>query len=210
MPIHLKLPIPSCNFHSIGLYEEKFSESHVTAEKIASDQLSLEEMSRRRGDLAVRAGMNGIFVSELPPLSSGFHLNKGQRTGEVVSPEIMLYAYSTDREISKLQVGDEATVYLQDIIAGYPARITAINSIAAQLKNSPLLQHFGGPIPVYIDESAPSGSYSSVQTLYRVELAFQEMPEMKAGRVATVKIHHSEQLYNRVKQFVLSILRREF
>lgn len=196
--------------HLQQLDEKGFSESRVTAEKIASDRLSLEEMRRRRDDLTIRAGMDGIFVPELPSLSPGFFLRKGQRIGEVVSPGLMLYAYATDREIGKLRTGDEATVRLRDSLTGYPVRITAINRIAARLKNSPLLQHFGGPIPVYLEENTASGSYSSTQTLYRVELMFQDTPELKAGRVATVKIHHSEQLYTRLRQFLLSILRREF
>ena len=47
-------------------------------------------------------------------------------------------------DIGKLKPGAEATVYLRDSLAGLPARITVVNRIATQLKDTPLLQHYGG------------------------------------------------------------------
>jgi len=201
--------------HDEILYElqrldgKRFAESPVTAEKVASDRLSMEELLRRRSDLTVRAGMNGIFVPRLPDLSRGAYLSKGQQTGEVVSEKLMLYAYATDRDIGKLNVGDSAVVSVRNRLKSYSAKISSVSRIAARLTDSPLLQHFGGPVPVYMEEGG-LGRYSSVQALYRVELTFDETPELSSGRVANVKVRRSEQLYKPLMQFLLSVFRKEF
>ena len=72
---------------------------------------------------------------------------------------------------AKLKPGAEAAVYLRDSLAALPARITVVNRIAAQLKDTPLLQHYGGPIPVYFADGGEQ-NYTSVLPLYRIELEF--------------------------------------
>ena len=191
------------------LDEKRFSESTVTAEKIASDRLALDELQRRREELTVRAGMSGTFVSKLPDLSPGAYMPKGLQAGEIVSKKTILHAYAQDRDIGRLKVGNAASVTVQDSLTVWSARITAINRVAARLKNSPLLQHFGGPVPVYIEESR-AGHYPSVLALHRIELEFDEASPLDIGRVASVRIHHREQLWNRLKEIVFSIFRREF
>ena len=191
------------------LDENKFSESRVTAEKIASDRLSLAELLRRRHSLTARAGTAGIFVSELPDLSAGAFLAKGRIIGEIVSQEPLLYVYAQDRDLGKLKVGDVAVVTFRDTLASWPAEVTAVDQISTRLENSPLLQHFGGPIPVYF-EAEKSNSYTSVLALYRVTLRFTGQPDIDCGRVATVKISHRERLWSRLKQTALSIVHREF
>ena len=195
-----------------GLQEldaERFSESRVTAEKLASDETGLRELQRRRGNLTVNAPVSGVFVSRLPALSQGAFLPKGLLAGEVVSEKLMVCAYAQDRDIGKLKPGDEATVYLRDSLETFPARIVAVNRIAAQLKDSPLLQHFGGPIPVYLDPGSEH-HYSSVLPLYRIELEFTAPADLDSGRVVTVKVRHAEQLGNRLWKLLLSAIRKEF
>ncbi len=191
------------------LDERRYSESQVTAVKIASDRLSLEEMLRRRGDLTVRAGSAGIFVPGVPGLSAGAYLPKGLLIGEVVSKKLMVYAYAVDREIGKLRIGDTAAVRVQDSLTVYPAKIVMVNGTAARLKNSPLLQHFGGPVPVYLEEGK-AGAYLSVLPLYRVELEFDGEVALDCGRVVTVSVDHRERLWDRLVQFGLSVFIREF
>ena len=190
------------------LDEERFSESRVTAEKLASDETGLRELLRRRENLTVTTPETGIFVSRLPTLSKGAFLPRGMLAGEVVSDRLAVYAYAQDRDIGKLKPGDEATVYPGDSLATYPARIVNVNRIAAQLKDSPLLQHFGGPIPVY---PVPGNDhhYSSVLPLYRIELEFTAPADLDSGRIVTVKVRHAEQLGNRLWKLILSAIRRE-
>ena len=191
------------------LDEERFSESRVTAEKLASDDTGLRELLRRRENLTVKTPDAGVFVPKLPTLSKGAYLPRGVLAGEVVSERLLVCAYAQDRDIGKLKPGDEATVCLRDSLATYPARIVTVNRIAAQLKDSPLLQHFGGPIPVY---PAPGGehNYTSVLPLYRIELEFTAPADLDSGRVVTVKVRHAEQLGDRLWKLLLSAVRREF
>ena len=207
--LHSEMNYDRTLFELQQLEEKLFSESHVTAEKLASDETGLQELLRRRKALTVRTPEAGIFVSKLPALSSGAFLPKGTPAGEVVSERLMVCAYAQDRDIAKLKPGDAATVYLGDSLSRYPARIVTVNRIAAQLKDSPLLQHFGGPIPVYL-EPAGEHHYSSVLPLYRIELEFASPPELDCGRVVSVKIRHSEQLGRQLWKLFLSAFRKEF
>ena len=190
------------------LDEKLFSESRVTAEKIESDRTALRELLRRREALTVRSTMSGTFVPKLPSLSKQAFLPKGTLVGEVVSAKLMVYAYAQDRDIGKLKPGAEATVYLRDSLAGLPARITVVNRIATQLKDTPLLQHYGGPIPVYLSDGGDQ-SYTSVLPLYRIELEFTAPADIASGRVVTVKIRHSERLGEQLWKLILSALRKE-
>ncbi len=98
---------------------------------------------------------------------------------------------------------------VRDSLAALPARITVVNRIAAQLKDTPLLQHYGGPIPVYFVDGGEQ-NYTSVLPLYRIELEFTAPPDIAAGRVVAVKIRHSERLGGQLWKLILSALRKEF
>ena len=191
------------------LDEESFPESPVTAEKIASDETGLRELKRRRAALSITAPESGTFVSKLPPLSRGAFLPRGVLVGEVVSEQLKVCAYAQDRDIGKLKPGDEATVYLRNSLETFPARIVTVNRIAARLQDSPLLQHFGGPIPVYLAEGS-GHLYTSVLPLYRIELELTEPAALASGRVVTVKIRHPELLGEQLWKLLLSAIRKEF
>ncbi|HRU51160.1 MAG TPA: hypothetical protein P5543_03090 [Planctomycetota bacterium] len=186
-----------------------FSEAQVTEKKIQSDILSIEELNRRKENLQVRAQMDGRFVSKLYMLSKNAFLPRGQQVGEVVSEQLMLYGYAMDREISNLNPGDMATVYTKDSLQKFSAKIVHVNRLSARLKNSPLLQHLGGPIPVYIEEGKAE-SYSSVLALYRVELEFTEPHTLLTGRTVIIDVHHTEQLWIRIWKLIVSAFRKEF
>ena len=72
-----------------------------------------------------------------------------------------------------------------------------------------LLQQFGGPIPVYIDEKQV-GEYTSVLPLYRVEINFDLPPPIQVGRTLKLEVIHTERLYDTLKQYAISIIRKEF
>ena len=181
----------------------------MTAEKIESDRTALHELRCRREELAVRSTISGTFVPKLPSLSKQAFLPKGTQAGEVVSEKLMVYAYAQDRDIGKFKPGEEATVYLRGSLEARPVRITAVSRIAAQLKDSPLLQRHGGPVPVYVAEGKGQ-NYISVLPLYRIELEFTTPADIASGRVVTVKIRHSERLGEQLWKLILSALRKEF
>ncbi len=196
-------------FNLLQVGEKNLARATVSIEKINSDRLNLEELTRRHSDLEIKAEFDGLFISRFREISPGLYLPKGQVVGEVISRHMIVQAYALDREISKLARNHRVTVKLPDSLTEYTGRITEVNSIPARLRNSPLLQHFGGPIPVYLDEST-RGEYPSVMALYRVEIEFDSPPDLNSGRVVKVIVHHREQLFSRIWNFILSAFRREF
>lgn len=191
------------------LDEKLFPESRLTAKKIESDRTALQELQRRREELTVRSPVAGTFVPKPYNLSKNAFMPQGVQTGEVISEKLMVYAYAQDRDIGKLKPGGEATIFLHDSLETWPARIKSVNRIAAQLKDSPLLQHYGGPVPVYIAEGG-GHNYISVLPLYRIELEFDSPPNIDMGRVVTVKIRHAERLGTRLWGLVVSAIKKEF
>lgn len=190
--------------------KQSFPASDVSWEKLRSDRIALEELERRRGELTVRAEFPGWFIPKYRDLSAGLYLNKGQTVGEVVSERLMVQAYATDREIDKLFPGQEVVLTVPDSLACAEGKIRAVNPIPARLRNSPLLQQFGGPIPVYADDRHGRGEYPSVLALYRIEIEFESAAEFASGRTLTATVRHRDRLADRIRTLVLSALRKEF
>lgn len=187
---------------------ENIGSSILTREKIRSDKLALDELKRRRDSLRAEAAFVGTFTPN-NEWSQGAFLPQGLVVGELVAGRKMVHAYATDREVFKLSPGQEVEVLMTDRIGSLPGQITQINPIAAVLRNSPLLQHFGGEVPVYIDEKR-SGEYLSVLPLYRVEIALAGEPEIQMGRTVRAKVLHREILAGEIIRYLVSAFRREF
>ena len=130
--------------------------------------------------------------------------------GELVSDTKMVYAYATDQEVRKLRANQRVEVIFPDRYGVEEGEIQAIAQIPAKLRNSPLLQNFGGPLPVYRDENSLSPEYNSVMALYRIEVRFDRQPEVMPGRTVRVKVLHKEVLGEELYNLVMSVFRREF
>lgn len=192
------------------LDRETFSDSQVTEEKLKSDELGLREFRRRKGNLIRRAPAEGNFVPRRTDISKGFFFPPGMVVGELVSDTKMVYAYATDQEVRKLRANQRVEVIFPDRYGVEEGEIQAIAQIPAKLRNSPLLQNFGGPLPVYRDENSLSPEYNSVMALYRIEVRFDRQPEVMPGRTVRVKVLHKEVLGEELYNLVMSVFRREF
>lgn len=191
------------------LDRETYSASQVTEEKLRSDVIGMEELIRREKNLVRKAAHSGLFVPRRSGISPGALLPTGTIAGELVSDGKMVYAYATDREVRKLRVGQRAEIVLPDRLGSESGSIVAIAQIPAKLRHSPLLQNFGGTIPVYSDEKSP-GEYTSLQALYRIEIRFDTPQEFFAGRSVKVRILHKEVLGGELFKLLVSAFRREF
>lgn len=191
------------------LDRETYSASQVTEEKLRSDVIGMEELVRREKNLVRKASHAGLFVPRRSGISPGAMLPTGLIAGELVSDGKMVYAYANDREVRKLRAGQRAEIILPDRLGAESGRIVAIAQIPAKLRHSPLLQNFGGTIPVYTDEKNP-GEYTSLQALYRIEIEFDGKQECFAGRSVKVRILHKEMLGGEILKLLLSAFRREF
>ncbi len=186
-----------------------FGDSLLTLEKIKSDRRGLAELERRREEREVLSRHNAMFVPNLGELSKGAFLPAGAVVGELFAAEKVVHAYATDREIRKLAPGQPVEILFTDRLDKARGRIRSVNPIPAVLRNSPLLQHFGGEIPVYIDEKKP-GEYHSVLAMYRVEIEFDAPTDIQMGRTVRARVLHREVLAKELLRMLLSAFRREF
>lgn len=190
--------------------KETLGAAQVSQQKLVTVDSVLKELNRRKGELSAVSPIDGIFIPKLPGhVSAGMFLPKGALIGEIISREKMIYAYADDRDIPKLKIGERVQIRAHDSLEDHFGTITAINPVPSKLKNSPLLQQFGGPIPVYIDEKQV-GEYTSVLPLYRVEINFDLPPPIQVGRTLKLEVIHTERLYDTLKQYAISIIRKEF
>ena len=190
-----------------NLDEKNFSQRAVTAKKINSDRIGIIELQRRKNKLAVKAEKDGIFIPALPDCSAGALLVRNRHAGEIVSSKIVIYAYANDQEVGKISLNDTAGIRLGDHLISGKARVTRIDVLDTKLEPSPLLQFFGGPVPVYPTED---NRFTPTQTLYCVELEMLNEIPLSAGRIVSVKINHTEQLYKYISRFILSFFLKEF
>lgn len=182
----------------------------VSKQKLRTNIVNLDELRRRREFLSLDSPGNGIFIPKLRgQVSAGMYLPKGALIGEIVSRPKMVYAYATDRDVPKLRVGERVRIRVRDLMEDFYGRIVAINPVPAKLRNSPLLQQFGGPVPVYIDERK-AGEYTFVLALYRIEIRFDRPPVIQTGRNVKIEVIHEERLYDTLRQYVISVFRKEF
>ena len=190
-----------------NLDEKNFSQRAVTAKKINSDRIGIIELQRRKNKLAVKAEKDGIFIPALPDCSAGALLVRNRHAGEIVSSKIVIYAYANDQEVGKISLNDTAGIRLGDHLISGKARVTRIDVLDTKLEPSPRLQFFGGPVPVYPTED---NRFTPTQTLYCVELEMLNEIPLSAGRIVSVKINHTEQLYKSISRFILSFFLKEF
>ena len=188
------------------LDEQEFARSVVTAQKIRSDELALQELLRREANRVIKADRPGYFVPAQGELSAGAFLKSNTQIGEIVSRQNTVYAYANDQQVGKVYPGQKGSVRFPDALQKIPCRVKRIDQVAARLKNSPVLQIYGGPETAY--QVSPE-EFSTEQTLYRIELDIPEN-EMISGRLVKVKLSHSDRLYTHIRKMLLSFFRKEF
>lgn len=186
---------------------EEFSLKNVTAQKIASDKIALNELERRTKSLNIIAPAEGIFVPTYRALYSGAFIPGNTVIGEISSGDIIICAYANDREISKLSPGITGKAYLQDSLSPFRVKVIRVETIAAAFKASSLLQPYGGPLAVY---HGPDNNLKSSQTLYRVDLEILDENKPIPGRVLQVNLESTQQLYKKILPFIISFFHRNF
>ena len=192
------------------LDRESYGDSLLTREKLKSDWIGIREMKRRSTMLRGVAPEDGLFIPARDDISCGSWFPPGLCIGELVSPQLAVTAYADDRQVRKLKEGTAVTIYLPDSMKSLRGKIRSLDRIPAKLQHTPLLQVYGGPIPVYPDESQ-AGGFISVNALYRVDIDFDD-PAVRQlqGRTVMAKIHHRERLIGKIFDFTVAVLRREF
>ena len=188
------------------LDEKDYNLVPVTQKKILSDQVALKELHRREKLLTVRAAADGIFVKHLPDLSPGINLHGNTNVGEIISERQLIHAYANDRDIAHIHIGMTAKIQCADALDSLEAKVISVDTVPGNLPPGPLLQPFGGSIPVYPDEK----NFIPAQTLYRIILKPENPLPHFTGRTVKVKLHNKEQAGKYLIRFFLVLLRKEF
>ena len=187
-----------------------FGDSLLTLKKMDGNRKVRSEMLRRKQLRRIKADVDGLFVPRIFNLSPGYFMANGLVIGEIVSGSSIVYAYATEQEVKMLKKGQKVTVKLPDSFSSIKGKVKEIDPIPAKLKNSPLLQMYGGELAVFPDETNP-GEFYSAQALYRVEILPDE--EMDAvflhGRTVRAKVHRRDILANEIWSFLVTAFRRE-
>ena len=193
-----------------NLDEKELSGSKITAEKVISDRLALQELKRRNKNLTHTAPAEGFFVSALPELSAGAYLQRTLPVGRIISKNNKIFAYATETQIGNLTIGSRDKVKFPDDLQTYSAKVTAIEKLPRYLHDSPLLQYYGGTIP-YFPAAEKSGSFHSQEPYYQVEIQFTgKVPELLAGRSVQISVINRTPLGKRLLNMAIGAFRREF
>ena len=132
--------------------------------------------------------------------------------GRVLSGRTVVDAYAQDDDIGKIAIGDTAKVIFPGRLCSLAARVVETDRLPSQLADSPLLQSFGGPVPVVPDTLRP-GAFKPAQSLYRVRLevtADDAEGLLRLGRTCRVEVGHAERLVAILWRGVMSVFRKEF
>ncbi len=187
-----------------------FGDSLLTLQKMDGNRKLRSEMLRRRKQRQIRAEVNGVFVPALFNLSPGSYMPNGLVIGEIVSNSRVIHAYATEQEVKVLKKGQHVSVTLPDSPAKISGKIKEIDPIPAKIKNSTLLQMYGGELAVFPDETKP-GEFYSAQALYRLEIKPEkEVPEVfLPGRSVRARVYRRDILANEIWSFLVTAFRRE-
>ena len=192
---------------------EEFARAVVTARKVESDEKGVAEYCRRQGLLTLRSAADGLFVPAFSEeLSRGSYLVRGTVLGRVLSGRTVVDAYAQDDDVGKIAIGDIAKVIFPGRLSSLAARVVETDRLPSQLADSPLLQSFGGPVPVVPDPLRP-GAFKPAQSLYRVRLevtADDAEGLLRLGRTCRVEVGHAERLVAILWRGVMSVFRKEF
>jgi hypothetical protein len=129
--------------------------------------------------------------------------------GEVVSRKNVIHVYADDQEAAGIRCGEKAKVYVADSEKAYMAVVTKVDAVALPLKDSPLLQVYGGRIPMYQSSDGES-KYHSVRLYYQLELTFTGEVPLASGRRVRCEIEKTQRLYDIISRTVTGVFRREF
>ncbi len=182
--------------------------SPAVYEKLRANLLTQNEMKRRRSNMAVRAEAAGIFVPAIKGVSEGRWLEKGTVLGEIVSKEVVVYAYALDREVNRIQKGDRVMIRLRGELKEYPGRIGSLNPVAVKFRDSTLVQAMGGIVPCYPNRK--THEFTPVNVLYCITVIPDEPILCRSGRTGQAEVRKTYRMSVELVRSLMHIFYREF
>ena len=182
--------------------------SPAVYEKLRANILTRDEMKRRRGNMVVKAEAGGVFVPSVREVSEGRWLEKGTVLGEIVSREVVIYAYALDREVNRIAEGDRVTIRLRGELKEYPGRIGSLNPVAVKFRDSTLVQALGGFVACYPNQK--TREFTPVNVLYCITVIPDEPILCRAGRTGQAEVKKSYRMSVELVRSLMHIFYREF
>ena len=185
--------------------------SLTTTQKMILKQVkdNIKEVLRKQKLLINYAQNAGTFSLYDRKLKMGKWLPKGTLIGEVFSTEdILLNAYIVESDYNKIKKDDKVTFSLDDDLTKYQGTVTAVLPVPTQLRPSPLLQPFGGPI---LCNKTSATTYNPLQQYYVVKIcpAEKDQKNLPNGRTGTVTIRKYSSLATNIMKNALNIINKE-
>ncbi len=170
---------------------------------------SIEELQRQQELLINKAQTSGTFALYDRKLKVEKWLPKGTLIGEVFTPnDVILDAYIVESDYSKIKKDDKVNFFLDDDLRTYSGKVIAVMLVATELRPSPLLQPFGGPI---LCSRTSATTYNPLKQYYVVKIKPDNIRgrELPNGRTGTVTIKKYSSLTVSMLRNALNIINKE-
>ncbi len=170
---------------------------------------SIEELKRQEELQINRAQTSGIFALYDRKLKIGKWLPKGTLIGEIFTPNsIILDAYIVESDYSKIKKDDKVAFFLDDDLRTYSGTVITVMPVPTELRPSPLLQPFGGPI---LCSRTSATTYNPLKQYYVVKIRPDSIKgnALPNGRTGTVTIKKYSSLTVSMLRNALNIINKE-
>lgn len=147
-----------------------------------------EEMERKKGQLVVKAELNGRIYSWDENLQEGVSVSEGAVAGKIAAPKgTYAIAYVPETDYGVFHVGQKAQVILENPLKYLQGTVERIDSSRDVILNYPALASYNkGPLPVVTD--ATGKSLFLVESYYKIFIKIEGSPQLRYGELANVRI----------------------
>ncbi len=167
--------------------QETLAEAKVKQAELASGETRLNDLRSKINLLAIRAPIAGRISLPEDKLQLNRWLNKAEIIGEVFSPkQAMITGYVDAQDAQSLHQGDKVTILMHGSLKNFTGTVQAVNPVAAEFKESPLVNIFGGPIVCL--PQPEKRNFKPTASIYPVTITANNDMTKDIGRTGTATI----------------------
>ncbi len=196
---------------SLGFDPELRNEALVVTSELRTQNQLIRSLVEEQAQLNIKAPFRGEVVDINPELIIGDWFPPGYKLGAVVDPDqTKVVAYLPEEQLARVETGMTATFFPENLEHGvHDLVVERIEFVGTpQLDTLYLASTFGGDIAVREEQD---GSLTTVQSQYRIELAFAEnAPALSQVVRGTAVIDgHRESLFSQFRRRFVAVFIRE-
>ncbi|HBM16938.1 MAG TPA: hypothetical protein DD381_11415 [Lentisphaeria bacterium] len=190
----LQLEMAKVTLDQIYSDPTKLELTRIYEERKRRTESTIKDLEKQIASLCFKADFPGKFIMSDKNLQQGKWYRKGDFFGEVADPEKPeILAYASESAAKDISVGDSVTIHLGNDIKSYYGTVSYIDNVPASLlKQSPLLDAFGGPIETIPQEN---NLFKLKDRCYEITICVDtKIPLEKTGLV-NIRIYKSMAYY---------------